>query len=399
VNHWRQAWLVARRELVERGRSRGFLLSLLLTTGLIVASVILPSLFLDEEPRLRLGIPVESPSGLEAALVAAAQPFGTSVEVSEHPDGAAGTEALAAEELDGLVVVPVDLAGAGELVVRESADDSLRAIVTTAVTGLRSERVLADHGVDAALLGQASEAPEVRALEPDSEADRNAFLIANIGVVIMFIGILSFGFTVLTGVVEEKQSRVVEVVLSSVRPRDVLMGKVLGIGLLGVLQLVVFLVAGVAVVSLTGRLQLPETTVPAIAQLLFWFVLGYALYATILGCLGSLATRIEEASNASTPVTLLITGSYVVSLLVVAEDPDGLLATLLTFIPFSAPMVVPLRAALDAISLPEVVASATVTLISIWVLFEVGGRIYTGAVLETAGRIRLRDAWRKAERA
>jgi ABC-2 type transport system permease protein len=84
---------------------------------------------------------------------------------------------------------------------------------------------------------------------------------------------------------------------------------------------------------------------------------------------------------------------------VVAEDPDGLLATVLTFIPFSAPMIVPLRAALDAISLPEVVASATVTLISIWVLFEVGGRIYTGAGLEAAGRIRLRGAWRNAEQA
>ena len=113
---------------------------------------------------------------------------------------------------------------------------------------------------------------------------------------------LQFGFTVLTGVVEEKQSRVVEVVLSTVRPRDLLMGKVLGIGVLGLVQLVVFVGAALiaAARSRTGS-SLPATTPGAVALLAVWFVLGYALYSTALGFLGALASRMEEASNASTP--------------------------------------------------------------------------------------------------
>ena len=107
----------------------------------------------------------------------------------------------------------------------------------------------------------------------------------------MFIGIFSYGTWVLTGVVEEKQSRVVEVVLSTVRPRDLLMGKVLGIGLLALAQLVVLVAAGIAAAQISGRLTLPPTTVGAVVQLLVWFILGFAFYSTAMGFLGALASR------------------------------------------------------------------------------------------------------------
>ena len=113
----------------------------------------------------------------------------------------------------------------------------------------------------------------------------------------MFIGIFSYGTWVLTGVVEEKQSRVVEVVLSTVRPRDLLMGKVLGIGLLALAQLVVLVAVGIGLSQLLGRLVLPATTPGAVVQLLIWFILGFAFYSTAMGFLGSLASRMEEASN------------------------------------------------------------------------------------------------------
>ena len=126
-------------------------------------------------------------------------------------------------------------------------------------------------------------------------------MFANAGIILMFIGIFTYGFWVLGGVVEEKQSRVVEVVLSTVRARDLLIGKVLGIGVLGLVQLLALVTVGLAVSQLTGRLALPATTASAIAMLVLWFVLGYVLYSTALGFLGALASRMEEASNASTP--------------------------------------------------------------------------------------------------
>ena len=150
---------------------------------------------------------------------------------------------------------------------------------------------------------------------------------------LILVGIFSFGFTVLTGVVEEKQSRVVEVVLATVRARDLLMGKVLGIGILGLVQLVVFVVAALGAAVWTDRFVLPETTPGAIALLVVWFVLGYALYSTALGFLGALASRLEEASNASTPVTMIAMISYFVAIFAVINDPSGLVAQVATYPP------------------------------------------------------------------
>jgi len=195
-------------------------------------------------------------------------------------------------------------------------------------------------------------------------------------------------------VVEEKQSRVVEVVLSTVRARDLLMGKVLGIGVLALAQLLVIVAAGITAAQLSGQLTLPPTTVTAVVQLLTWFLLGFAFYATAMGFLGSLASRVEEASNASMPVTMTATACYLVSILLVSQEPDGILARVLTFFPPAAPMVVPLRTALDAITPIEIVLSILVMLAAIWVLFVIGARVYAGAVLQTGSRMKIRDAWR-----
>ena len=129
-------------------------------------------------------------------------------------------------------------------------------------------------------------------------------------------------------------------------------------------------------------------------QLLTWFILGFAFYSTAMGFLGSLASRMEEASNASMPVTLTATTAYILSLVVVTGDPDGLLARVMTFFPPAAPMVVPLRTALGAIEPWEIVLSMAIMLATIWFLFVVGARVYSGAVLQTGGRMKLRDAWR-----
>jgi ABC-2 type transport system permease protein len=174
------------------------------------------------------------------------------------------------------------------------------------------------------------------------------------------------------------------------------MGKVLGIGVLGIVQLVVFVTAALLAASLTDRLVLPSTTPGSIMLLGIWFILGYALYSTALGFLGALASRMEEASNASTPVTMVAMVSYFVAIFAVVNDPHGTVAVIATFLPPSAPFVVPLRAAFDAIAPWEIGLSIVITIIGIWALFTVGARVYSGAVLQTAGRMKLRDAWRSA---
>ena len=104
----------------------------------------------------------------------------------------------------------------------------------------------------------------------------------------------------------------------------------------------------------------------------------------------------EEASNASTPVTMVAMISYFVAIFAVVDDPHSLVATIATFLPPSAPFVVPLRAAFDAIAPWEIILALVITVAGIWVLFTIGARVYAGAVLQTTGRMKIRDAWRSA---
>jgi ABC-2 type transport system permease protein len=396
MTRWRSIRLVARREVLERGRSRGFILSMLFTTAIVVGSFLLPALLLSDDGDIDLGIVRPAPAGLEPAMGAVAAQFDVSVEPRTFDDRASGQAAVEADEIEALVDVPADLSAPGTILVKDETDDRLRAIVTAAVVALRQGALLEEAGVDPAAFGEAATPPAVDALDPRSEADEAQFLFANIGAVLILVGVFSFGFTVLTGVVEEKQSRVVEVVLSTVRPRDLLMGKVLGIGILGLVQLAMFVAAGLVGGLLTDRLVLPQTAPTAIPLLALWFILGYALYSTALGALGALASRMEEASNASTPVTTVAMVSYFVALFSVLDNPTGIVARVATFFPPAAPMVVPMRAALRAIEPWEVLASIGLTVVAIYALFVVGARVYAGAVLQMAGRMKLRDAWRGA---
>jgi ABC-2 type transport system permease protein len=393
---WRSIWLVARREILERGRSRGFILSVAFTTLIVVGSFILPALLFGQDSATKVGVVEPAPATLSAAIEATAERFDQDVAISTYPDAAAADAALSDGTVDVVVEMPADLSAPGEVRFDKETDQGIAQLIATATIGLRAQAVLDRSDVDQAALAAAQQPPSVTALEPQTEDDQAKFLVANIGAVLILVGIFSFGFTVLTGVVEEKQSRVVEVVLSTVRPRDLLMGKVLGIGALGVVQLVVFVVAALAAALATNRLTLPTTTPGAVALLGVWFVLGYLLYSTALGFLGALASRMEEASNASTPVTMVAMISYFVAIFAVIDDPSGTVATIATFLPPSAPFVVPLRAAFDAIPPWQIGASVLITMAGIWILFVIGARVYAGAVLQVVGRMKLRDAWRSA---
>jgi ABC-2 type transport system permease protein len=396
MSRLRSVWLVAKREIIERGRSRGFLFSVLFTTALVVGSIVVPPLLFGDDDPTPVGLVEPVPAGLDTALLATAAQVDAELELRSYPDVAAADAALAAEEVDAVMVVPVDLSSSGEVRFAEDADDGLVSLISLSVSAVRAQAVLTEAGVDPADLAAVQVPPTVVELEPSTDDQEGQFLLANIGAVLILVGIFSFGFTVLTGVVEEKQSRVVEVVLSTVRPKDLLMGKVLGIGILGIVQLAIFGLAAVAAASFTGGIPLPSTTPGAVLMLAVWFILGYALYATALGFLGALASRMEEASNASTPVTVVAMVSYFAALFGVTNDPNGVVATVATYLPPSAPFVVPLRVAFDAISPIEIGLAMLSTIIGIYVLFSIGARVYAGAVLQTAGRMKLRDAWRSA---
>ena len=210
---------------------------------------------------------------------------------------------------------------------------------------------------------------------------------------VLLMGISVFGSMVLTGVLEEKTSRVVEVLLARIPARALLAGKIAGIGLLGLAQIAVTALTALVAVSAVGSIDLPAVRGAVLAWAIAWFVLGYALYATMFGALGSLGSRAEDAQSVSGPATVVLLVAYFASFFMIAQ-PTSAAAKAISYFPLTAPMAMPGRIAMGATAWWEPVLAVVLTLATIIALVQLAGRLYTNAILHSGPALSLKNAWR-----
>jgi len=193
------------------------------------------------------------------------------------------------------------------------------------------------------------------------------------------------------GVVEEKSSRVVELLLSTVRPWQLLAGKIIGVGLVGFAQLLLTAVVGLIVGRATGMITLQAGVIGTVLDVLAWFVLGYAFYACAFAAAGSLVSRQEELQNTVSPLSLLLVASFVLSFQAIS-NPDGGLAKVLSIIPPFSAMIMPPRVAAGAAPGWQIGLAVVLMLAAILALVRLSARIYALAVLRSGARVRWSEA-------
>jgi ABC-2 type transport system permease protein len=220
---------------------------------------------------------------------------------------------------------------------------------------------------------------------------------AGVGVVLLFLSIQIHGNAVLMGVVEEKSTRVVEVLLGRARPRSLLIGKIVGIGAVGIAQ--VTLVAGAALAaSLAVRsVDVPRVPIDAILWFVVWFILGFTLYATVFAGLGSLVSRQEDAQAVVTPAMLPFLAAYILSITMVGS-PDSQVARVAALVPLTAPMTMPVRIAAGHPYWWEIAASLALLVWTITLALRVASRLYERNLLRSGGRVSVVDALRNLRR-
>ena len=392
-------FLVARRELRERGRSKSFMISGIVTLLLVGAGLVLPGIVGGEAEIHRIGVvgqgnePIVRAAGDLAVADAGTVGDPERFETVTYPDREAAEAGLGAGEVD---LVLID----GTTLLQERTGFSGNGLVETlqrAGGSVRLQRLVEENGQAAADVIEilASSALEVTGLDgEDPEADIRP-VIAYAGLLLMYIAILSYGSWTLTGVTEEKSNRLVEVLLATLRPWQLLGGKVLGIGILGIGQFALTIGFAFALVNLTDLLDIPPLPIDGLIFLVLWFILGFAVYSVSYAAAGSLASRPEDAQSAAFPMTMLAVAGFFVSINTL-DDPTSTLARVTSFIPFTAPFVVPIRRSLDGIGTTEHIAAAVVAILSIVLLVRLSARIYTGGLLRFGRRVKLREAWRAA---
>ncbi|WP_067505146.1 ABC transporter permease [Actinoplanes sp. TFC3] len=343
------AKLVAAREIRMKLRDKTFIFSTVFFLLVAVASTVLPALIEGGPTKVAVS---------DSAAVTALRNAG--LEVSVVPDDAAAERVLRDGDVDAAVV--------------------------------SGPKVLAMDETPADVVGALSASPPVQLLDPDAVNPFLKFVVPFALAFLFFVTSFTFGMQIAQSVTEEKQTRIVEILVSSIPVRALLAGKVgaitlLAFGQIALIALVAFAGIQIAdvdteVVSLVG---------PAIGWFIPFFVLGFVMLATLWAGVGALAARQEDLAGASTPLQMAVMLPFFAVLFLTDNEP---VMRILSYIPFSAPIAMPVRLFNSDAAAWEPVVSLLILAISAAVFLRVGARVYEGSLLRTNGRTSFATAWR-----
>jgi ABC-2 type transport system permease protein len=401
-------WAVVRREFIERVRQRWFWVMALIGPVVFGALFYLPTM-LAERGGLKHIVVVDATTSAFGGDIARWLDSSTVFTATRIPAGGRALDSLRVEveakRLDGFLIVNDATVDSGTAEYQGSNISAFKAIGTLqrgigeVATAIRLER----EGVDPNLVARARvpvqlETKKIAGGKITSESAAQSFSLAYFMGIILYMAILIYGINVMSSVLEEKTTRIVEVLVSSLRPFQLMAGKVLGVGAVSIFQFIIWGVAARFLISLRGRagagqamgdagevFQLPHVTWAAAAIFGAYFLGGFLLYSAMFACVGAMSSNEQEARQAQQPVTMLLIVSFI-SMFAMLNDPGSPLSVTLSMIPFTSPIAMPVRWAAGNLPLSEILLSLAVLAVSIVAVTWVAARIYRVGILMTGKR-------------
>ncbi len=393
LGSWEAVSLVAGREVTTKMRSKAFIITTVATLVLLVGFALVMKINSGGSDAT-VGV-TEETAAIGAPLKATAEAIGESVDTRTvaEKDGRAQ---VADESLDALVVGD----GASfRVIVKKDLDDNLRNAFNVLAGQVALNRQIEDLGGDPAEVNSAVADAKV-AVEPLEEPypyQPDQLALGIIAGILIYMSLLLNGQMVAQGVVEEKSSRVVELLLSTIRPWQLMAGKVLGIGFVGLVQMAVIGGVGVAAALALDVLTISASAaVGTVIWLIVWYLLGFVMYSLVFAALGALVSRQEDVGGVIMPALLFVIVGYVIGISVLPSEPDNALAEVLSVIPVFAPTLMPMRLAMGGVPVWEAALSVALVVALIPLLVWLAGRIYANAVMRSGSRVKLKDALRTA---
>lgn len=380
----RASFLAARREVRERLRSRAFVISTVIQVVAVAAVAVVISVTGGSDTT-RVEVGVLDARGTETVEMAnrAGAAVDVEFEAREFTDREAARAAISAGDVDAA-------AGDGRMLVAADIPEDAAAVLTRAEAIGSLERELAAAGVARPraqeIVAAQSTVPEQVTTDPEESGGGIAF----IATLLLYLALIFCGYAVSSGVVEEKSTRVVELIINAIRPKHLLAGKVTGIGLMGLGQLFLIVIAGAGTALVLGEIDLPASTLETGLLSLLYFVLGFALYGCAFAVAGAMVSRQEDSQTTTGPVMILLVGAYIFSISALG-DADSTLAVIGTLFPPFAPLVVPARAAAGALPPEQLLLSIVLMVAACAALIALAGRVYEAAVLRMGSPMTVRQ--------
>lgn len=390
-NWWALTWLVARREISDRLRAKSFWIASVLLLVAVAAGAVIPSLLHGHKNTARVGVVGGPVTAMIQTAREAGRISGTTVTVVKLP----GITAAKAELRSG--AIDAALVGDSEVLVKEqsfaaSSPSSSLSGALAQIGGLQKLYAQLPPATRTEIVRHGIALP-VRSLSPPTKglASRITGLSAAI---LIYVIILTYGIRITISVGEEKGTRVVEVLLTTLRPTQLLAGKVIGMGMLALAQIAAMVGAYLLLGHAVGAAQVRGTASGVVLAAGLWLVLGYAFYCTAYAAAGSLIGRQADAYNAAVPLQLPLMLAYVLTYSVVYASSVNPLYHVLAFIPFTAPVAMPVLVAVGAAPAWQIALSAAISLASTVAMARIAGTIYERAILRTGSKLKVRQVLR-----
>nr|WP_274636273.1 ABC transporter permease [Microbacterium bovistercoris] len=349
-------WLVAEREIGSKLRSKVFMISTLVMFAIALGGVIWGGF-------------------------AAANPSLTPVAVT-------GQTASVIEDVPGLKVTTVASADDAIALVKSGKADA--AIVPDPASPTQV-KLVGDTSVPDGLVAQLSVSPTVELLTPSSQDWLLRYLVA-IGFGVVFLMSASmFGSTIAQSVVEEKQTRVVEILISAIPVRALMAGKVIGNTILAMAQIVILVSIAIVGLSVTGQSAILTGLGGPMVWFAVFFLFGFILLAALFAGAGAMVSRQEDIGSTTMPLTMLILAPYI---LVILFNDNPVVLAVMSYVPFSAPVGMPLRLYLGDAQWWEPLLSLVILVATCLAAILVGSRLYRNSLLRMGARVKLADALR-----
>ncbi len=377
--------IVAEREIRQRGRSRAFLISTIVLLLVVAAAVTIPAILAHSAKPQRVGVVGGQLAAMTEIVREAGRLTGTGVTVVPQPSLAAAEAALRSGRLD------VVLANDSEVVVKQVS------VADSSGSGGGLASAIADVAGLSKLLGRLPPGAAdrgvtlpVRGLTPPS-ASLSRRLTGLFTVVLVWVLISAYGSQIAMGVGEEKQNRIVEVILASVRPIQLLVGKVTGIGVLALAQAALMVAAFLGLGAAVGSSLVHGAAPGIVITGAVFLILGYAFYCTAYAAAGSLVSRQSDVGAVILPVQVPLIIAYALSYTVIYADGANVFYRVLGFLPPTAPIAMPvLYAAGDVPAWQAAVSAVLVAAGTVW-MARTAATIYGRSILRTGSRVRLRQ--------
>ena len=388
----RAVWLVMKRELNTRLRTRSFVIGTVVMLVLLLGYVGFQTSLAGSADKSTVGLTGQA-TGIARQLQVEAAQSGRQISTVTVTDPAEGRKQVEDGDLDALVS-----GSAAKLTAtyQSSLDDQLRKVLDQVAQQQVLDGVLSSAQLEPADVMAQVDGTHVQddPISPEPADHTQRLVVGLIVAFLLYISIITYGMMVAQGVVEEKSSRVVEILLASVRPWQLLLGKVIGLGLVGLTQLVILAAAGLVAASVTGVFTLSGFATGAMLWGLLWYLLGFLLYATIYGALGSLVSRQEDTQSVVGPLNIVLIVGFVTGFNLLLQDPSGTATKAISLVPLFSPILMPARIATGAAAGWEIALSLGLTAALVALLTWLGGKIYGNSVLRIGSRIKLSEALR-----